>query len=870
MSVISLSDEEQGDASLFVEGEWIGVGRIYDTEQMPAYIVKAKNLQLQIPREFCSILPHPSASVSTLLEIELPQQADPHSELLVDDLKKHWFHRDPPFSDISVLFHRPIPSLDCLRELEKAFGQAWLDGCKSVSDERTKEAFERFPVWVIRFWREMAHVSSGQSMWRRSLMWLETEKRLANEGAGTTVKEVVGQAERVLTALKWLPWNSPMAFKGIKGRAIYNTLQLTGFLGSGWLTDTHIDIMLEVLPEQSPNVSQPRNAIAIPMSFYHLITFRLDYHLSQPKDKMRDSYLGKLANQIKESNVHRLYFPVHVNNNHWVAGRIDFENKTISYADSLSVFGGIHSKFHKQLTRWLRFWFGKSFAKSRSKIPFVHARQSDSFSCGIITLNAIEHALSGEPLWTDAKATFERLKWFLRAIDFLAANLNPTSVSLLPAQIDSHDLWDSDTEHNSNVQASGSDLIEVASSSESSYSDGFVGSEFSGSGDSPRGDVEVLSGAPSLAVDPPPRSPSMNSFNLKQPFQSGQLPSCIARPSSSLSQSSNISTSSQNRSQAATSNNQIPSGASESSNSHIVSNVEKQKAPGKSRSAVNGRKLRKKTGTQSFPADNSSTRYRSWRTKILKEDPEAGFDDKDRPFQAQCSTCQVWVRGKGGGDTTRFKNHKKICLPPQDEDEEKKPPKKKAKKSEGSTCIAFGVSMLIRFWPGPELSRSGYQPQPKKNVTTLNPPTAVVPCPGLTSREDARIGTYLHRTAYKSGGGRAKHVVAVEMFGETYSRLTYEQKEEVRKRRETEMRWILQPSSERIISSTCDGHVPDPAGSSSSSSTGSSTPQPCHQCLAVLSLHAFTNSLNRKPPASTKDYLHANHEIRVGHLPGKS
>ncbi|PPR04603.1 hypothetical protein CVT24_011759 [Panaeolus cyanescens] len=823
---------------------------------MPAYVIKAKDVQLQIPHEYHSILPDPSASVSTLLQCDLPQQSDCHSELLLDGDKRLWFHFDAPSSDVSVLLHRPIPSAQCLNELESSFGQAWLDGCKSVSDKRAKKVVERFPLWIIRLWREMATVLRGQLMWRRSLRWLETEKRLAKEGAETTMKDVLGQTERVQKAFEWLPWNSPMAFKG---RAIYNTLQLTGFLGSGWLNDTHINIMLEVLPDQS--VDTGRNKIVVPMSFYELVNFRLDSHLSQSMDKMQDSFLGKLATRIKANGVRQLYLPIHVNDNHWIAGRIDFEDRTVSYADSLSIFGGHYPKFHKQLIWWLRFWFGKSFATTRSEIPFIHAIQSDSVSCGIITLNTIEHALCEEPLWTSTKTTFERLKWFLRTIDFHTSMHNPASVQILVAPIDSRDLFGSDAECELNDQISSDKSIDFASSSESSESDSeFLDSEFSGSNDSssrifpiqwealpmdvdsaptsllsvdhlpprsPSANSEFsgsndsssrifpiqwealpmdVDSAPTslLSVDHlPPRSPSASSFSgsiqsLSARSSASYLSTSVqshARPSSSLSHisyTSGTSASSQKRSRVSTGSDYTAS----SSTLESSASSEKPKAQsgtGTSRSAINGRKLRKKTGTNSFPANKDSTRYRSWKTKILSEDPEAGFDEKDHPFQAQCSVCKVWVKGKGGGDTTRFKDHKKICPPSLDEITDKKPPKKKGKRSEDSAKGNLrGVSTLTRLWPGLKSSQSGNDSQPKKitKARKARPPPVLVPCPGLTSREDPRIDTYLNRTATRSGGGRAKHVVAVEMFGVTYSGLTHGQKQVVKRQRETEMRWV--------------------------------------------------------------------------------
>ena len=53
----------------------------------------------------------------------------------------------------------------------------------------------------------------------------------------------------------------------------------------------------------------------------------------QPTSK----YLTRLVNHIKRTGAKQLWFPIHVNSSHWIAGRVDLERHTFAFGEFIYV-----------------------------------------------------------------------------------------------------------------------------------------------------------------------------------------------------------------------------------------------------------------------------------------------------------------------------------------------------------------------------------------------------------------------------------------------------------------------------------------------------------------------------------------------------
>jgi hypothetical protein len=96
-----------------------------------------------------------------------------------------WFSADAPHTDTECLRTRPIPQETFIGQLLDDFGQAWLDGAKSVVDPRFNDGCDRLPLWTILAWKRMAVLIKEREKWAMSYQWLEKQRSRGKEGGET-------------------------------------------------------------------------------------------------------------------------------------------------------------------------------------------------------------------------------------------------------------------------------------------------------------------------------------------------------------------------------------------------------------------------------------------------------------------------------------------------------------------------------------------------------------------------------------------------------------------------------------------------------------------------------------------------------------
>jgi hypothetical protein len=98
--------------------------------------------------------------------------------------------------------------------------------------------------------------------------------------------------------------------------------------------------------------------------------------------------------------------------NHWVPIVIDFRKREILYGDSLG--GSVPLRLKLVLTWWTEFHSGEHFAYKNLSTTI----QNDSFSCGILSYNALAvHFMKGEALIAAADVVKGRLRVLQKVID---------------------------------------------------------------------------------------------------------------------------------------------------------------------------------------------------------------------------------------------------------------------------------------------------------------------------------------------------------------------------------------------------------------------------------------------------------------------
>ena len=227
-------DEEIEDLhAVFIEADWIKARKVFDAG-IPSFVALEKNDRMAIPQAFCTCTFPPSTiPINTFLSWKIPRQS---SEIIATKATE-WFSEDEPSTDVSVLQTRGILSKDFIEDLESVAGQAWLNGSKLIIDQRYNNGTDRLPLWAVIFWNKVATLQELQVIWRRGTSWLQNK---AIKSKDLSFRDTITKAQ---TLLDTLPWNFPMPFC----QGAVQTFLLSSFLGITWLTDEHIDIMMEEL-----------------------------------------------------------------------------------------------------------------------------------------------------------------------------------------------------------------------------------------------------------------------------------------------------------------------------------------------------------------------------------------------------------------------------------------------------------------------------------------------------------------------------------------------------------------------------------------------------------------------------------------------
>ncbi|KAF6746596.1 hypothetical protein DFP72DRAFT_1076277 [Ephemerocybe angulata] len=421
MDDIDIASELDPD-KVFNEKEWIEVKATYP-EVAPIYLSDARAKTLAIPEHLEERFLTGNEAVEDLRQYSTAPQS---GELLYTPIPT-WFSKDPPtVTDADIFFSKSIPSPDHV---------------KSGAVNTT----EGFPVWAISVWKVLLGIKGAQREWNRALKWLESGEKRALRVGNMDLLEKVKEVRAL--AMK-LPYEKKTMY--LRGSA--TTKHLVHFLGTQLLTDDHINIMMHVLAEevvpkgdsQSGEDRADRKVLVAPLHFSNEV-YRLKNKLKLPEAQWKRTLLSRYANRVNEEGVDALYFPIHINRNHWIAGEIDFKRNTISYGKRLNTarIFGVHPtqvsreppgdsiqlesseyiphKFHENLRRWTRRAFGKNFTCEGNALQ--HALQDDEYSCGIVTANTIEHTIHNDrPLWSPDNASASRMDWFIRIVH----NLNGT------------------------------------------------------------------------------------------------------------------------------------------------------------------------------------------------------------------------------------------------------------------------------------------------------------------------------------------------------------------------------------------------------------------------------------------------------------
>ena len=285
----------------------------YPKTDTPYEVLWAREDRLKVPDLHLKHLPAPNLPVIQFLEHELP----PQSAEIITTKAQSWYHCDMPTTDIHVLLKRPIPPAAFLHDLEKEFGQAWFDGARSIVDHRFNNSTDCFPLWVLTFWRKLSETVATRSNWRKGCQWLDSEE---NKTRDVPTIDAVCATREILASLGW---NVRLTYL----QSTVTSAHLATLLGTMWLNDDHIDMMMEELSKEvASNPSLTQKVIITKLFFAQQVL-----NVNGKYTRKNAPLLCRYKKHIKDNDTEELYFPIHVNMNHWIAGCIHFKSRTINF-----------------------------------------------------------------------------------------------------------------------------------------------------------------------------------------------------------------------------------------------------------------------------------------------------------------------------------------------------------------------------------------------------------------------------------------------------------------------------------------------------------------------------------------------------------
>jgi hypothetical protein len=171
----------------------------------------------------------------------------------------------------------------------------------------------------------MTDVVEKQKIWQRSSEWLDHEQTRTQD------KETIQAISRAREMLMHLGWNIQLPHS----RKTQTTIRLSTFLSTAWLSDEHVDMMMEELSNEVASDHELSNKVIIaPLAFSAKLQ-SIDAAKVTTFTRKNALLLCRYEKHVKESGVEELYFPVHVGGNHWIAGLIDFKQCSIAFGKSL-------------------------------------------------------------------------------------------------------------------------------------------------------------------------------------------------------------------------------------------------------------------------------------------------------------------------------------------------------------------------------------------------------------------------------------------------------------------------------------------------------------------------------------------------------
>jgi hypothetical protein len=336
------------------------------------------HLGLEIPSAIQKVLfPSPALSVAQFLQFPLP----PCSLTPVSYQPSAFFScHAPTVEDVSLISKIPVPSVEMVKELHLVCKTTRTSGYPSVVCPHAPLGSNKyFPLWIITYWTEVINLRMTREPWVHAEATLRKRKK-----GGRHLNALI---DKTYLALSTLQWSGDI--QGFNEPAPMN--QLAKYATHQWLSDIYENQMLDIL-QQKLLLNPATLAIEVGnLVFMHYIERgygeRDSGQYAKSKYFAQAHRVGELLSSRTRKSVLLLK---NIDNKHWVALGLDFEESCIRYGDSLG--GEAPPGVMRAVEWWTHYHGGRNFTHGKLDIT----AQLDSFSCGLLAYNALAHHANPE------------------------------------------------------------------------------------------------------------------------------------------------------------------------------------------------------------------------------------------------------------------------------------------------------------------------------------------------------------------------------------------------------------------------------------------------------------------------------------------
>lgn len=186
---------------------------------------------------------------------------------------------------------------------------------KSIED--WDEEGKRYPLTAKSIYRLCNRANHLRRVWRAAETWMDRWTLRTKDMSDTTFL-----THRLMATLEWDTYIRAV------GTSV-PTIDLIGMLSDEWLTDSQIDLVLQVLIERTKNEAKDYRVIIAPCVFAghcsNVYTSRFD------NEPLTARLLQRYRDDFLKGRVDKLVFIANVGGTHWVAWMIDYTSGTLSH-----------------------------------------------------------------------------------------------------------------------------------------------------------------------------------------------------------------------------------------------------------------------------------------------------------------------------------------------------------------------------------------------------------------------------------------------------------------------------------------------------------------------------------------------------------